>query len=361
MNNLKKYLPHAIILIAALGSVGYFVWQNRNLADETNIEGVKEKQANVTVKGTVKGAAGMEISLDFPSGNSLENIAKTKISSDGHFELSGNIKELNVYQLTIPELKKAIPLSLLAGDNVVINTNAQEFSTKPNASGTEWSKTLNEFAQFSAPQSGQTEEESFQKLTAFVKTQMLSKPENPFNVVLLYYLIPSADNIKVLEDVVAAYEFNYPNTLPALRFKKTLNLVRPQFPLKTIDGKDFNIANLKGKIVLVDFWASWCGPCRRENPNLVAMYKKYKSKGLEIVSVSLDEDFKKWEEAISTDGLIWPNHISDLAGWNSYVISEFGIPSIPYAMVLDRNGLLLAQNLRGEQLEETIKKAVNEK
>ena len=96
-------------------------------------------------------------------------------------------------------------MSLLAGDNVVINTNAAEFSTKPNASGTEWSKTLSEFVQFSAPPSGQTEEESFQKLTAFVKAQMLSKPENPFNVVLLYYLIPSADNIKVLEDVVAAY------------------------------------------------------------------------------------------------------------------------------------------------------------
>ncbi|MBM3430967.1 MAG: AhpC/TSA family protein [Bacteroidetes bacterium] len=358
---IKKYLPHLIILLVALGAVGYFVYQNRGLSDSNNEDTNREKAKSVTIKGVIKGAEGMDISLDFPAENKLENISKTKISADGSFELTGNIKELNVYQLTIPNLKKAIPLSLLPGDQITLQTNADEFAYKPNASGTEWCGTLNKFAQFTAPQPGLSPEESFQKLTTFVKSEMLAKPENPFNVVLLYYLIPSADNIKVLEEVVTAYEFNYPNTIPALRFRKTLNMVRPQFALKTLEGKEFDIATLKGKVVLVDFWASWCGPCRKENPNIVAMYKKYKSKGFEIVSISLDEDYKKWEEAIAADGLIWPNHISDLGGWNSYVIGEFGISSIPYTMLLDRNGLLLAQGLRGPELEETIKKALDEK
>ncbi len=343
---IKKYLPHLIILLVALGAVGYFVYQNRDLSDSNNEDRKREKAKSVTIKGVIKGAEGMDISLDFPAENKLENISKTKISADGSFELTGNIKELNVYQLTIPNLKKAIPLSLLPGDQITLKTNADEFAFKPNASGTEWCGTLNKFAQFTAPQPGLSPEESFQQLTTFVKSEMLAKPENPFNVVLLYYLIPSADNIKVLEEVVTAYEFNYPNTIPALRFRKTLNLVRPQFALKTLEGKEFDIATLKGKVVLVDFWASWCGPCRKENPNIVAMYKKYKSKGFEIVSISLDEDY---------------NHISDLGGWNSYVIGEFGISSIPYTMVLDRNGLLLAQGLRGPELEETIKKALDEK
>jgi thiol-disulfide isomerase/thioredoxin len=362
MKNLKKYIPHVIILLSALGAVVFFVLQNKNLADTpiSSSENLNEKK-NVTIKGFVRDAGGMEITLDFPAENKLENLGKTTISPDGSFELSGEVKELNVYQLTIPELKKAIPLSLLPRDQIEINTTASDFSTKPNASGSEWCKTLNKFALFSSPQVGLTEEESFQKLTSFVKEEMLSQPENPFNVVLLYYLIPSADNINVLEEVVTAFDFNYPNSSSAIRFKKTLNLVRPQFPLKTIEGKEFNISTLKGKIVLVDFWASWCGPCRKENPKIVAMYKKYKSKGFEIVSVSLDEEYKKWEEAILSDGLSWPHHISDLGGWQSYVIREFGISSIPYTMILDRNGLLLAQGLRGPELEETIKKALDEK
>jgi thiol-disulfide isomerase/thioredoxin len=360
---IKKYLPHLIILLVALGAVGYFVYQNRDLSDSNNEDTNREKAKSVTIKGVIKGAEGMEISLVLPNPmeNKLENISSAQISEDGSFEISGNIKELNVYTLGIPQLKKAIPLTLLPGDHITIQTNASEFAYKPNASGTEWCETLNNFLKLTDPQLGLSREEVSLKMADFAKIEMLKKPENPINILLLYRLIPSADNVKVLEEVATAFEFNYPNSRHAYDFRAFLNGIRPQFALKTLEGKDFDIAALKGKIVLVDFWASWCGPCRKENPNIVAMYKKYKSKGFEIVSISLDEDYKKWEEAITTDGLIWPNHISDLGGWNSYVIGEFGISSIPYTMVLDRNGLLLAQGLRGPELEETIKKALDEK
>ena len=359
---IKKYLPHLIILLTALGAVAFFVWKNRELKTETPTDGGNNNKKNITIKGTIKGAGGMEISLDlpFPEENRLENISKTIIAEDGSFELTGTIKELNVYQLGISNLQMAIPMSLLPGDNINLQTNTAEFKSKPNASGSEWCETLNKFALFSSSQM-ENSKESFNNLAVFCKEQMLLKPENPFNVVLLYYLIPSADNIKVLEEVATAFEFNYPNTLPAYRFKKMLNMVRPEFPLKTLEGNDFDIKSLKGKIVLIDFWASWCGPCRKENPNMIALYKKYKDKGFEIVSISLDEDFKKWKDAITMDGLIWPNHISDLGGWNSYVVAEFGISSIPFTMLLDKNGLLMAQGLRGEELEETIKKSLNEK
>ena len=95
----------------------------------------------------------------------------------------------------------------------------------------------------------------------------------------------------------------------------------------------------------------WCGPCRRENPNVVRAWNEYKDKGFEVFSVSLDKDVSKWERAIAQDGLIWPNHISDLRGWNSVATERFGISSIPHAILIDKDGTVVATHLRGSQLE----------
>jgi thiol-disulfide isomerase/thioredoxin len=129
----------------------------------------------------------------------------------------------------------------------------------------------------------------------------------------------------------------------------------PDLNFKDINNQDLKLSSLKGKIVLLDFWASWCRPCRAENPHVVELYKKYKSKGFTVYSVSLDQKREQWINAISKDELIWPNHVSDLQGWRSAAGAIYGINSIPKTFLIDRNGNIAATNLRGANLEKKLK------
>jgi len=133
-------------------------------------------------------------------------------------------------------------------------------------------------------------------------------------------------------------------------------MAMPDIALNDPNGKERALSDLRGKVVLVDFWASWCGPCRRENPNVVRAYNEYKDRGFEVFSVSLDKTTEKWQRAIEQDGLIWPNHISDLKGWNSIVTDIYGISSIPHAILIDQQGTVVATHLRGSQLESALEK-----
>jgi thiol-disulfide isomerase/thioredoxin len=122
----------------------------------------------------------------------------------------------------------------------------------------------------------------------------------------------------------------------------------------TPEGIKMDLKSLRGKYVLIDFWASWCGPCRRENPNVVRLYNQYKDKGFDILGVSLDNNKEKWKAAIKKDKLKW-HHISDLKGWSSTLSKPYGVRGIPYTVLVDKEGKILAKKLRGAALEAKLK------
>lgn len=114
----------------------------------------------------------------------------------------------------------------------------------------------------------------------------------------------------------------------------------------------------KNQISIIDFWASWCGPCRAEMPLMVDIYNKYKDHGLGIIGISLDSDYNAWEKAITDNNLSW-THLSDLRGWESYAAKEYNVTAIPYTIVVDRNAKIIATGLRGEKLEKFIENYFN--
>ncbi|MDQ7948208.1 MAG: TlpA disulfide reductase family protein [Pedobacter sp.] len=131
----------------------------------------------------------------------------------------------------------------------------------------------------------------------------------------------------------------------------------PAFSITSIDGKTINLSDFKGKYTLIDFWASWCAPCRNENPNVVKAYQKYKDRGFTILGISLDKDKEAWQQAIAQDGLTWA-HAGELADFNGPTVRLYQVEAIPASFLLDPNGKIIAKDLRGEELDAFLNKTL---
>ena len=353
---------------------------------------------NIQISGQILGAANQSIYLEAVSSKGKIRLSETTTEVDGSFELKAHLKGLGLYQLTIGnKSNKSVPLTISPNDKIKIQANYVDFERLPIITGPSWAPLLtnymrifNDFA-YNQLQLMNTpdlsEEQQLEQFFQFKKPlddyaiSMLTKyPSNPAAIVLTTTLTPAMgfekwnpENLVLLKKVAKAFSAKYP-TAPITRsftkqvfqiedaynqFKNPKNpsnigTKAPEISLPNPDGQIMRLSELKGKVVLIDFWASWCSPCRAENPNVVNLYKKYASKGFTVFSVSLDSDVQAWKRAIKSDGLIWNTHVSDLKQWETPLIQQFKFNSIPYTVLLDKAGNIVGTNLRGNALEDKL-------
>lgn len=359
---------------------------------------------NFKVSGKIDGAGKENVYIEAISPEGTIDIAKGVLEDDGSFEIEGNIPGMGIYQMRLGDGEdKIIPLTMMPDDKVTVNSSLKDFVSKPVFAGTEWSTPLTKYmAMFSVfareqqglaqmESQGATEEELMKRyfelrkpLDEYAVGQMKKNPGNPVNIILSSALSPNAGfpawdpkNLDVLKKVSEAFNKRFSGSPLAANMESQVTQIEngyqqflatgnvessggssemaPQISMKNPDGKTINLSDLKGKYVLIDFWASWCGPCRKENPNVVRLYHEYKNKGFTVFSVSLDDNPQAWRQAIEKDGLVWPNHVSDLLKWQTPLIELYGFNSIPHTVLIDKTGKVIAKNLRGASLEQKLK------
>ncbi len=196
------------------------------------------------------------------------------------------------------------------------------------------------------------------KISTQIKDLLIAN-KSDLAVLMFMDLFPLEKNRELHSDIIDALYAKYPNH-QLVKEKYTMmhspanataiGALAPELAFENPDGKILKLSDLRGKYVLIDFWASWCGPCRKENPNVVRLYQQYHEKGFEVFSVSLDKDKNSWIKAIEKDNLLWPNHVSDLKYWSSEGAKIYGVSSIPSTFLIDKDGRIIAKNLRGVEL-----------
>lgn len=200
------------------------------------------------------------------------------------------------------------------------------------------------------------QQEQFAKIKALI-------PSMGTHLVALWAtnFLPAEKELALLEEIGERFRKVKPNHPQVKPFLENLNRLKgvsigseaPEIALPTPAGPIMRLSDLRGKYVLIDFWASWCGPCRRENPNVIKTYATYKDKGFEIFGVSLDQEKSAWINAIAKDQLTWP-HVSDLQYWNSVAAQAYQVSSIPMTFLLDPQGKVIAKGLRGDSLNQYL-------
>ncbi len=341
-----------------------------------------------TLKGKITNANGATVYLNKMEASGLTLTDSAKISDDGKFELSGLVDEPTLYSLMINNQNIVLALS---NDAIDITGALPDFVNNYEVFNSEDSRSIKSFVKnliqtqtqsdainkrfLEAQQKGTANIDSvrevltkeFEQITTAAATEqkafVAKNKNNLAGVFGANYLNPRTDYdaLKTLLEHLqktkptSKYTTQLASSLVPFAASQNVALgkVAPEINLNTPEGKLVALSSLRGKVVLIDFWASWCGPCRKENPNVVRIYSKYKAKGFEIYGVSLDKDMNAWKEAIAADGIGWVQ-VSDLKYWGSAAAKLYGVQGIPQTFLLDKNGIIAARDLRGAALDAKV-------
>ncbi len=333
--------------------------------------------AATTLKGHVVGMeAGKKLYFDRKTLDATDVKDNVTLDQDGNFELRTGVEAAGIYRLRVGI--NPIWMLLEGGENISIEVEIDKGKIKDyQLSGTKYAADMKKWST----------NNSKSDIVSYLKNSKASKTLLDLFLVLKLDMVT---NIKLYQKVLESLQVKYPaatyTKLFASRVLSTEAKMKnqplspgskaPEINLPDPNGKKRSLAALRGKIVLLDFWASWCRPCRMSNPHVVEMYKKYNKKGFDVFNVSLDgvDDRKaamyqndatriaqatqlekeKWRRAIKTDGLLWKNHVSELRSWSSPVAALYKVNSIPKTFLLDKKGVIRYENLRGKALEDAI-------
>lgn len=343
----------------------------------------QEAEKGFSIKGKINNAPGSYIVLHEFTPKGLLFIDSAEVNADGVFEFKGSLSEPVFCVIPFNNAASIFLVDTNAEIMVSIDANNPEQFTVNGSPETEKLKSLlklnsdyqraamlveQKFAAYKdniPPVSVQNqiryEFDSIMKARdAAIKQFAVQTDQSLVPFFATNFLLPRAD-FEFLKQIDQKFYNKFSNSKYAQELhERVMNLSKtasgstaPDIVLQDPFGKPIALSSLRGKIVLVDFWASWCRPCREESPRLVKLYNKYKTKGFDIFSVSLDDNREAWQKAINDDKLLW-THVSDLLKWNSAVVSQYNIEAIPFTVLVDAEGKIIATGLRGEALEQKL-------
>lgn len=344
------------------------------------------------VEGVIKGAEGKRIELiDRAFYHKTHPSYSATADKKGHFIFKGTINEPTYYAIRVEGVNAQVEF-ILQNTHINISAHADSLWTAI-VSGSSETDIQNEFVPFtgyhanqslyntyeaahdSAVKAGDTQasalwefrRDSLVKGMRAAAGKFINKYPHSITAInaTAYYMedLQQADSLVTVFErspVKANEQVLYFRNLIDKKKSILPGAMAPDFTLSDEQGKPVTLSSLRGQYVLLDFWASWCAPCRQESPNLVRIFETNKSRGFTIVSVSLDESKDAWIKAIQKDKLENWTHLSDLKGWNSKVAVQYGIDLIPSSLLIDRQGKIVAKDLRGAALEKTVSKLLGE-
>lgn len=348
------------------------------------------------VKGTVANAEGEHAVLEKLTSSDVLPLDSAKVTSRGEFKIKTYITEPGFYRLRIGS-DNFVVLQLSPEEQVTVNGNALDFYRSYEVSGSAGSEELRELDRYL--RINYEESDSLRQLFAQLRTatnsdSLMAVLEPQFNarqaekIDFIYGFIDrnrgklvSLSAIQALspqehpdmfQDVADALMASLPNSEYVTTFNTRVTDIRaqqqaaqrtaigsmaPEIAISDPDGNPIRLSDFRGKVVLLDFWAAWCKPCRVENPNVVRMYNRFRNKGFEIFGVSLDRDRDAWIQAIKDDGLTW-KHGSELRFWQSSFVPTYSLEGIPMTYLLDAEGHIIAKGLRGAELEKKLEEVL---